>query len=79
MTSAVLTNGGGAHVRTEDPDGDLSRAAAPSRFPATPEEDGKQEACPPVRPGEWWPRTVGGDPWLCKHRVTEDPQQAAGG
>lgn len=74
MTSAVLTKGDGADLRTDDPGGDLSRAAASSRFPAAPEEDSKQEADPPVRPGEWWPRTVGGDPWLYKHRVTEDSQ-----
>ena len=74
MTSTEHPKGDGADLRREDPDRGLSRAAAPSRFKATPEEGSKQEAEPLAGPGEWWPRTVRGDPWLYKI-----PRMAAGG
>lgn len=69
MTSTIHPKGDGAGLRMEDPGRDLSRAAPAAR------EDGRQrEAGPAVRPGEWWPRSVWGDPWL--HKV---PGMAAEG
>ena len=69
MTSTIRLNGEGADPRMEDPDREISRAA-----PAAKEEARQPQAGPTVRPGEWWPRSVWGDPWL--YRI---PQMAAGG
>lgn len=74
MTSTIRPYGAGAHPRMVESDRGHSRTAVPSLLPATREVAGQQEAGPTVRPGEWWPRTVWGDPWLYKV-----PQMAAGG